>query len=29
MREQVVRVQGQDEMAMKLLFWELEKHLKR
>ncbi|KAM8856964.1 TSC22 domain family protein 1 isoform 3-T3 [Synchiropus picturatus] len=28
MRGRGVRVQGQDEMAMKLLFWELEQHLK-
>lgn len=29
MRVRGVRVQGHDEMAMKLLFWELEQHLKR
>lgn len=29
MRARGVRVQGHDEMAMKLLFWELEQHLKR
>ena len=29
MRELVVRVQSRDEMAMKLLFRELEQHLKR
>ncbi|XP_072542038.1 TSC22 domain family protein 1 isoform X2 [Salminus brasiliensis] len=28
MRETVLQVQGRDEMAMKLLFWELEQHLK-
>nr|XP_061799583.1 TSC22 domain family protein 1-like isoform X2 [Nerophis lumbriciformis] len=28
MRVRSVRVQGHDEMAMKLLFWELEQHLK-
>ncbi|XP_070831557.1 TSC22 domain family protein 3-like isoform X3 [Chaetodon trifascialis] len=28
MRVRGVRVQGHDEMAMKLLFWELEQHLK-
>ncbi|XP_016374811.1 TSC22 domain family protein 1-like isoform X3 [Sinocyclocheilus rhinocerous] len=28
MRETVLRVHGRDEMAMKLLFWELEQHLK-
>ncbi|XP_051938051.1 TSC22 domain family protein 1-like isoform X3 [Hippocampus zosterae] len=28
MRVHGVRVQGHDEMAMKLLFWELEQHLK-
>ncbi|XP_023690969.1 TSC22 domain family protein 1-like isoform X4 [Brienomyrus brachyistius] len=28
MRETVIRVQGPDEMAVKLLFWELEQHLK-
>nr|XP_020470091.1 TSC22 domain family protein 1-like isoform X3 [Monopterus albus] len=28
MREWGVRVQGHDEMAVKLLFWELEQHLK-
>lgn len=29
MRARGVRVQGHDEMAVKLLFWELEQHLKR
>lgn len=29
MKVRGVRVQGHDEMAMKLLFWELEQHLKR
>ncbi|XP_059355623.1 TSC22 domain family protein 1-like isoform X2 [Carassius carassius] len=28
MRETVLQVHGRDEMAMKLLFWELEQHLK-
>ncbi|KTG39394.1 hypothetical protein cypCar_00018479 [Cyprinus carpio] len=28
MRETVLRVHGREEMAMKLLFWELEQHLK-
>ncbi|XP_028292077.1 TSC22 domain family protein 1-like isoform X3 [Gouania willdenowi] len=28
MRVRGIRVQGHDEMAMKLLFWELEQHLK-
>ncbi|KAG1945392.1 TSC22 domain family protein 1 isoform X3 [Siphateles boraxobius] len=28
MRETVLPVHGRDEMAMKLLFWELEQHLK-
>ncbi|XP_028846611.1 TSC22 domain family protein 1 isoform X3 [Denticeps clupeoides] len=28
MRETVLQVPGRDEMAMKLLFWELEQHLK-
>ncbi|XP_066542535.1 TSC22 domain family protein 1 isoform X2 [Hoplias malabaricus] len=28
MRETVIQVQGRDEMSMKLLFWELEQHLK-